>query len=122
MKALYFKDPGFKTSATRIVFIIWCMAVLVGWLCVSWQAKELKPIPQSVVTFLGLLSGVKAAQRFTEGKTDPQKTIELAKKKKTLTQWFSELHKPKNEAQRQEDRENVPKVGKAETSVTNNVT
>lgn len=82
MKALYFKDPGFKTSATRIVFIIWCMGVLIGWFYVSWEAKELKPIPQSVVTLLGLLAGVKATQRLAEGKTDPQEAIKLAKENK----------------------------------------
>ncbi len=70
MKSSVFMDPGLKLSATRVVFIIWCAVVLLIWTLVSITSWQLAEIPQSVVTVLGLLAGVKATQRFTEGKTD----------------------------------------------------
>lgn len=79
MKSSVFMDPGLKLSATRVVFIIWCAVVLLIWTLVSITSWQLAEIPQSVVTVLGLLAGVKATQRFTEGKTDTATMIDMAK-------------------------------------------
>lgn len=75
----FFRDPGLKISATRVVFIIWCLVVLAGWIIVSLHIGKLQPIPQSVVAVLGLLAGVKATQRLAEGKSDPDRIEKLLK-------------------------------------------
>ena len=79
MKSNVFKDPGLKLSATRVVFIVWCAVVLFVWTLASIFSWKLVDIPTEVVTILGLLAGVKATQRFTEGKTDPKMMIEMEK-------------------------------------------
>jgi predicted membrane protein len=63
----FFQDKANEEfSATRLVLFIWATGVLVVWGIVSFNAKSLQAIPESVITILGLALGAKAVQRFGE--------------------------------------------------------
>jgi hypothetical protein len=53
-------------SATRLAFLLWVIGVFAIWAYASVRAVELQPIPESVVTVLGLLAGGKVVQRYGE--------------------------------------------------------
>jgi hypothetical protein len=53
-------------SAMRLALLLWVVGVLAVWIYASLQAGTLQPIPESVITILGLLAGGKAVQRFGE--------------------------------------------------------
>ncbi len=53
-------------SATRLGFLLWVVGALVVWIYASWRAVALQPVPESVVTILGLLAGGKVVQRYGE--------------------------------------------------------
>ncbi|MEN8183703.1 MAG: hypothetical protein ABFS46_14335 [Myxococcota bacterium] len=56
-----------KLSASRLLLLTWGIGVLLVWTVGSSTAGELLPIPESVVTVLGILVGGKTVQRFGEG-------------------------------------------------------
>src|SRR5437016_7810713 len=53
-------------SAMRLAFLLWAIGVFAGWAYASIGAGELRGIPESVVTILGLLAGGKVVQRYGE--------------------------------------------------------
>ena len=56
-----------KLSASRLLLLTWGLGVLLVWAVGSFGTGELLPIPESVVTVLGILVGGKTVQRFGEG-------------------------------------------------------
>lgn len=60
------KGAANKLSATRLAMLTWALGVLVAWIVASLSANTLVPIPESVVTILGVVLGGKAIQRFGE--------------------------------------------------------
>ncbi len=56
-----------KIDAMRIAFLFWSVLVFFVWAFATYRHSwVLQPIPDSVVTVLGLLAGGKAVQRFGE--------------------------------------------------------
>lgn len=56
-----------KVDAMRAAFLFWSFLVFFVWVFATYRASWiLQPIPDSVVTVLGLLAGGKAVQRFGE--------------------------------------------------------
>jgi len=55
-----------QLSAMRLAFLLWAIGVLAVWAYASISAGELRGIPESVVTILGLLAGGKVVQRYGE--------------------------------------------------------
>src|SRR5439155_9954120 len=53
-------------SAMRLAFLLWAVGVFAVWAYASISAGELRGIPESVVTILGLLAGGKVVQRYGE--------------------------------------------------------
>ncbi len=53
-------------SAMRLAFLLWAIGVFAVWAYASISAGELRGIPESVVTILGLLAGGKVVQRYGE--------------------------------------------------------
>jgi hypothetical protein len=55
-----------KYSATRTVFLLWALVVLLAWCIISYRTGQLAEIPASVATIMGLLAGGKVVQKFKE--------------------------------------------------------
>jgi len=56
-----------KASAMRAAFLFWAFGLFIIWAYASVvNGRALQPIPESVITVLGLLVGGKAVQRFGE--------------------------------------------------------
>jgi len=55
-----------KTSSMRTAMLLWTVAILVGWVWVSYVRSELQAIPESVIGLLGLLISGKVVQSFGE--------------------------------------------------------
>ena len=64
----FFKDETNQLSSTRLVFIIWALSVLFVWVlsCVFSSPMELKEIPVSIQTLIGVLMIGKVAQKHLE--------------------------------------------------------
>lgn len=62
----FVREKDGKVSSSRLLFLIWGVGIFLTWAYISYQTKNLQPIPESVVTILGILAGTKAVQRFGE--------------------------------------------------------
>ncbi len=63
---LFKESESGKLSAARVIFLLWSLGVFAIWIWFSVGARELQPVPSSVVTILGLLAGGKTIQKFRE--------------------------------------------------------
>jgi len=72
----FLMDGKGKYSAIRLSFLCWMLGVLVMWGWVSFQQKSLQPIPESVITLIGIAVGGKVVQRIgeKENTTTPTET------------------------------------------------
>jgi hypothetical protein len=68
----FFKDGTGQLSATRLVFILWSLGVLIVWLFESLTNNQIEKIDQSIVTTIGMLMAGKAVQSFSPGDNQNQ--------------------------------------------------
>lgn len=66
------EDQAGGTSTTRVVLLLLIIGVLAPWIYVSIATQKLQPLPESVVTLVGMALAAKVAQRPME-KTEPTK-------------------------------------------------
>ena len=59
-------DAAGNPSSMRVAMLLGVGVVLAAWACVSIQTRALQPLPDSVVTLLGILTGGKLAQKCLE--------------------------------------------------------
>lgn len=62
------RENNGKLSATRIMFLMWSVAVLVVWVAVSIKRWEMAAPPWEVVGILATFGGVKIGQKYGEEK------------------------------------------------------
>lgn len=62
----FLQDDNGNLSSMRLAFLLWVVGVLVIWGVASLKAGELKMIPDSVTTIVGVLMGGKVMQKFGE--------------------------------------------------------
>jgi hypothetical protein len=62
----FLQDDSGNLSSTRLALLLWVIGVLVIWGAASLKTGELKAIPDSVTTVIGLLMGGKVMQKFGE--------------------------------------------------------
>lgn len=55
-----------KLSSSRLLVLAWGLGTLIVWIVTSIYKQELQPLPESIVTVLGILVGGKTLQRFGE--------------------------------------------------------
>jgi hypothetical protein len=63
-----FTDHGGKISGPRVLFILWGFTTLIVWTYISIMKVEMVAPPWEVVGIILSLGGIKAAQKFGEGK------------------------------------------------------
>jgi hypothetical protein len=74
MKALLSEilaDDGGNLSSSRAAMMLTVTLVLLAWLLVSLEKRELQNIPENVLYFVGITVGAKTVQKFGENKTPP---------------------------------------------------
>ena len=64
--ASFLQEDDGKWSAARLALLLWVVGVLLIWAIVSLRMKQLQPIPESVVTVIGILTTGKVVQKFGE--------------------------------------------------------
>ncbi len=69
----FLQDDNGNLSSMRLAFLLWVVGVLVIWGVASLKAGELKIIPDSVTTIVGVLMGGKVMQKFGE-QSSPKST------------------------------------------------
>ncbi|MEN9848074.1 MAG: hypothetical protein RL368_814 [Pseudomonadota bacterium] len=62
----FLQDDNGNLSSMRLAFLLWVVGVLAIWGVASLKAGELKIIPDSVTTIVGVLMGGKVMQKFGE--------------------------------------------------------
>jgi|GEM_PF-2566348 len=62
----FLQDDNGNLSSMRLAFLLWVVGVLAIWGVASLKAGELKIIPDSVTTIIGVLMGGKVMQKFGE--------------------------------------------------------
>ncbi|MCU0568163.1 MAG: hypothetical protein MUF49_16390 [Oculatellaceae cyanobacterium Prado106] len=62
----FIKEKSGKPSSSRLLIIIWGLGVFGVWAYASIKSSTLQPIPESVITIIGVLIVGKTAQRFGE--------------------------------------------------------
>jgi hypothetical protein len=62
----FLQDDNGNLSSMRLAFLLWVVGVLLIWGIASLKAGELKIIPDSVTTIVGVLMGGKVMQKFGE--------------------------------------------------------
>jgi len=65
----FFQDDKGIFSATRLAFLVWTFAVLIGWGVASARHNKLEEIPSSVQVIIGVLMTGKVVQKFGEQST-----------------------------------------------------
>ncbi|MDD2816288.1 MAG: hypothetical protein PHP00_11230 [Thiotrichaceae bacterium] len=65
----FLQDDSGNLSSMRLAFLLWVVGVLTIWGVASLKTGELKVIPDSVTTIIGLLMGGKVMQKFGEQST-----------------------------------------------------
>ncbi|MEX0272311.1 hypothetical protein AB3R30_24660 [Leptolyngbyaceae cyanobacterium UHCC 1019] len=82
--AEFLQDPNGEFSSTRLAFLAWIFAVLVGWgVDTVKHDYKLAEIPESVQVLVGVLMTGKVAQRF--GEKPDSDTAELKVTQKVTT-------------------------------------
>ena len=72
------QESNGQLSSTRIILLFWAFIPLIIWCKLSWETKDIKPIPTELVTLiLGLVVG-KATQKFGETVTPAEETTPQA--------------------------------------------
>jgi hypothetical protein len=61
-----FEDNSGGLSSTRVLLLAWGLGVLAIWIAMFITTHALAPIPDSIITILGILFGGKVVQRFGE--------------------------------------------------------
>jgi hypothetical protein len=62
----FVREKNGKISSSRILFLLWGGGVFGVWCFLSIANRTIEPIPESVVTFLGIMAGSKVVQRIGE--------------------------------------------------------
>ena len=62
----FVREKNGKISSSRILFLLWGGGVFVVWCILSIVNQTIEPIPESVVTLLGIMAGSKVVQRIGE--------------------------------------------------------
>lgn len=62
----FLQDDNGNLSSTRLAFLLWVVGVLLIWGVSSLKSGDLKNIPDSVTTIIGVLMGGKVMQKFGE--------------------------------------------------------
>jgi hypothetical protein len=65
----FLQDGKGANSSTRLVMMIWSIAILAVWVGFSVYKGEMLDIPQGVQWVLGIVLGGKVAQSFAESKS-----------------------------------------------------
>lgn len=80
----FLQDPNGEFSSTRLAFLAWIFAVLVGWgVDTVKHDYKLAEIPESVQVLIGVLMTGKVVQRF--GEKPDSNTAELKVTRKVMT-------------------------------------
>jgi hypothetical protein len=66
----FFQEESGQFSSTRLVMIMWTLALCITWTTICIKAGAFVDIPQNVVIVTGVFMGTKAVQKFTEKKTN----------------------------------------------------
>lgn len=62
----FIREKTGKLSSSRLLILLWGGGVFLIWAVSSLRAEMLQPIPESVITVVGVLIGAKTVQRFGE--------------------------------------------------------
>ncbi|NJM58923.1 MAG: hypothetical protein HC857_18045 [Synechococcales cyanobacterium RU_4_20] len=62
----FIRENTGKLSSSRLLILLWGGGVFLIWAVSSLRAEMLQPIPESVITVVGVLIGAKTVQRFGE--------------------------------------------------------
>lgn len=65
----FFQDNDGAMSANRLVLIMYATCIIGAWGYVSVKSATLNPVPESVITMLGLSLGAKVLQKPFESKS-----------------------------------------------------
>lgn len=67
----FFSDNSGGMSSMRLIMAVWFLGALVLWMIVSFQKAEIQPMPESIITLLGIVLSGKVVQRFGEKQETP---------------------------------------------------
>ncbi len=62
----FFQDDKGDFSSMRLIMIPWMMGVLITWMYCSFSTGTLQPLPESVITAIGIMVAGKAVQKKIE--------------------------------------------------------
>lgn len=64
----FFSDNDGSMSASRLILIMYATVIIGAWSYISIKSTTLTPVPESVITMLGLAIGGKIIQKPFESK------------------------------------------------------
>jgi hypothetical protein len=67
----FLSDNSGGMSSMRLIMAVWFLGALVLWMLVSFQKAEIQPMPESIITLLGIVLSGKVVQRFGEKQEAP---------------------------------------------------
>ncbi|HEY9909784.1 MAG TPA: hypothetical protein V6D18_19505 [Thermosynechococcaceae cyanobacterium] len=80
----FLQDPNGEFSSTRLAFLAWIFAVLIGWgVDTARHDYKMAQIPESVQVLIGVLMSGKVVQRFGEKPISDSAELEITQKVKT---------------------------------------